>query len=230
MFLVSILLLAGCSKKKSEKPVEPYVQEREGIWVSADADAYVAIFGNGVIMTFDQQTLREGRWTEVEGGIAGTFTGGVVYGASQWEYHAEEYACAYVYDAEAGKLIAGDEVEYLPAVAAADFRAVGEHIDVYEEAGSRAWMSQMDMNMGAGTVLELWNGLEQQLFSYLMQTQADPEKLQEEENAWLAEYDKELDAVREENAGGSIAPLAVASKGSAMLQERVEELLGMIKE
>lgn len=224
--MIFLLLLAGCSGKKEQE--KTYVQEREGLWVSEDG-GYVCIFANGCVLAFDERELREGMWLMDGGSIAAEFTSGAEKG-EQWAYSVKESSVHYEYDAENGKLLADGKAEYAPAVAEADFRAAAEHIGIYEDAGNSAWMSQVEMNMGAGVVSDLWIGLESLLLTHLTQTAEDPDGLQAEEAAWEQEKEAEIDAVREEYAGGSIAGLMVASTNSRLTEERFEALLAQIPE
>ena len=105
---------------------------------------------------------------------------------------------------------------------------MADHINAYETAGEEAWMSQADMNMGSGTVAKLWEGLKLSLLAYLMQTVDDPDALQAEETAWMAERDEALDDVYEEYAGGSVAPMQVAMENSRLTEERFEALLELL--
>jgi len=221
--LIFVLLLAGCSGKQEQKWDSRYEQEREGIWQSEDG-SYVCIFPNGCALYFDDAELREGTWLEDTQTIVAEFTSGAEKG-EQWEYSVKESSVRYEYDAGSGNLLADGKEKYAPVVTEEAFRAAAEHIDLYEEAGDRAWMSQVEMNTGTGTVSELWDGLEAQLFAYLKQTAEDPEALQLEEDAWVAERLEEVSAAYEEYAGGSIAVLVAASESSRITKEHIEDLL-----
>ena len=219
--MIFVLLLAGCSGKKAQPEETIYEQQREGIWLGDDG-SYVCVLPNGCALAFDAAELREGTWLEDAGTIVADFTSGAEK-LEQWEYSVKESSVRYEY--ENGVLVADGVKKYAPAITKEDFRTVAEHIASYEEAGGKAWVSQAEMNMGAGTVSELWSGLENQLYTYLVQTTEDSDELEAAEEQFLNERDEKIKAVREEYAGGSIAGLISASESSQITKEHFNALL-----
>ena len=220
LLVVLMLLAAGCAKEPTPQPQEVELQA-EGLWRAEDG-AYLGIFANGAIIVFDETSAKQGQWSEEDGNVSAVFADCVLQG----KYTAEESSLIYEHDGQ-GRLVAEGRT-YVSVSDAEAFRNVASQIDVYQQSGAAAWMSQTEINMGYGAIYKLWDGLEQMLFVKFILTVDEQALWQEDEEAWKQMRQDEMDAARAEFEGGTVASMMASSCGIMLTVERVWTMLSML--
>ena len=111
-----------------------------------------------------------------------------------------------------------------------EFLEKANNIKANEEKDASAWMTQSEMNIGSGEYREKWDVLLNEVYSYL-KTYLPAEKfeqLKNEENAWINEKEKAVEAEGKEWEGGSGRPLAMNAVDIDYTSERVYYLISLI--
>lgn len=92
-------------------------------------------------------------------------------------------------------------------------------------------LTQMEMNMKAEELSELWDNALAYLMNELEQYLSEDEfaKLQDEQNAWLAAKEKAVEEAGKENEGGSLYAFVVSAESARLTEERVYELYELLK-
>lgn len=87
-------------------------------------------------------------------------------------------------------------------------------------------VTQMDMNIAAAQMQQLWDDTLNRVWGLLEAniSEVDMEILRQEEREWIAEKDAKVQAAGQECGGGSIQPLEEATRAADLTKARVYEL------
>lgn len=91
-------------------------------------------------------------------------------------------------------------------------------------------LSQTDYNLKTGDLYTLWDNTLNDLWNVLSKTLSKDEmdSLTEEENAWIADKEKQVADAGSEVEGGSMQPMVENMKGAALTEARVRELVMLL--
>ncbi len=92
-------------------------------------------------------------------------------------------------------------------------------------------LTQLDLNMKAEELSELWDGAMNYLLDELKNRLPEDEysKLQNDQLTWIAERDTAIAAAGAGFEGGSLYPFIVGTESASLTEERVSELYEMLK-
>ncbi|MBP3634532.1 MAG: hypothetical protein J6J43_08175 [Oscillospiraceae bacterium] len=234
-------------EEETELPNEEDDDAFVGIWSSAEGKVtdpamqyntfYVALFDNNAAIRFGWNVMELGSWKLNEDGAAEVvFDAGCSRGMdSLWKERTDLQETPAVYVCEDDTLkqpepASGDFSHdvYYEANRAEVFTQCADQLEAYHEQGMENWQTQYDMNMGSSRCAALWNGLEQVIFKQLLLTEEDVSELEEREKEWQEEKAQQLEQVKSEYEGGTIAALMINEEDMEETKERVSELLAML--
>ena len=218
--LVMLLAAAGCGKEKAPQPQKVALQA-QGLW-HAEGDTYLAVLPNGFAVSFDAQTVKQGRWSEENECVTVVFEDGIALN----EYVAQESTVVYEHDGQ-GHLQAEGKT-YASTTEADAYRLTASQIDANQMIAGQAWSSQVLMNMGYGVTYQLWDGLEQLMSAQVMETMEEPDTWQEDEENWRMLREEAMEAAGAEMEGGSAAATAAYYAGIGLTLDRVQSMLDIL--
>lgn len=106
-----------------------------------------------------------------------------------------------------------------------------EEIKEYSESHLKTAVTQSDMNIESGIVLEKWEALLTEVYECLEKTlpKSEYKALQENESEWLLEKEKAINEASEKWQNGSGEPMARNMAEIQLLEERFSYLVSFLK-
>lgn len=106
--------------------------------------------------------------------------------------------------------------------------AVKQQKEMDDKLQTDSLMDQLSLNQMAFKEYDLWDGLLNNIWSYLGATldEKDMEELREKQKAWIKEKEAKMKNDASDFQGGSMAPMIEYSSGAEFTRKRVEELIG----